>query len=120
MSDLSEYRERVAEVLWGRFGFPTGIEWEELPTEDRDDWRRDADALLAPGGVVAEIVAGVERERDDFKLEFLTTDAIVTRLMHRLSRVEALADKWESGRCEDLRDAAVALHAALADERGPA
>jgi hypothetical protein len=53
--------ERLAKALWERLGFPTEREWEELPSDARDDWRGDADAVLASGVVqdAADVRRGV-------------------------------------------------------------
>jgi hypothetical protein len=56
MSDLSKYRDRAAEALHrARHRGLSCLDGEDCIEADESD--EAADALLAPGGVVAEIVA---------------------------------------------------------------
>jgi hypothetical protein len=125
MSDLSEYRERVAEVIRVEC-FYGGL------TEDRRDYERMADALLAPGGVVAEIVAAstCPLTEHDGTHGPLIRQAKAEGAAEVRARVEALVEGPTSDGCRPYAleiDGEINLvvllddlRAALANERGPA
>jgi hypothetical protein len=124
MSELSEYRERVAEVLQS--------------ADDSADMRycrHVADILLAPGGVVAEIVAASlaahAEDIDDRALMQAKERGRAIGAAEVRARVEALRSALErteanlltSINCKPVRDLTENLaenRAALADEQGSA
>jgi hypothetical protein len=89
MSDLSKYRDRAAEALHrARHRGLSCLDGEDCIEADESD--EAADALLAPGGVVAEIVAAAEESR---RTAWAVHSEHVERMNHLRLHDMAVADE---------------------------
>jgi hypothetical protein len=113
MSELSEHRERVAEWF-----FRNCVRGDARPKDlTLRAWsERKADELLAPGGVVAEIVATSKAEALREAAAELAVDSSLTDCRRRPT-------EYADARDDERVDVVIWLRErtdALADERGPA
>jgi len=95
----TESVEALAAGLWARLGFPMEHEWEELADDQRDDWRKDAQALVATGVVrLAGDVRG-EALRETADEQDAMCDTYRDQMLPGLATRRAFAD-WLRDRAE--------------------